>query len=302
MSLTSHPDGEYVSFAYDALGRRIYKQYKKTFTNFAWDGNVPLHQWKTFTTQDVLTDQVITWVFEEDSYSPVAKLYNGKSFSIINDHLGTPIEMYDHDGNETWHRTLNANGKVLKETGNAGCPFLYQGQYYDNEIELAYNRFRYYSPEEGNYISQDPIGLAGGIELYAYVHDTNGWIDELGLSSYSQRRREREKGKHTRASEYPHGNSNEVREFIIKKHTNERGEVIDPVTKKVIPADKVTIEHKIPVVVHWNTKGRFQTKEQRARWYNKKSNLTVKERGPNSSEGAKMKIEFEQKTGKNYRK
>jgi hypothetical protein len=40
----------------------------KKFTNFAWDGKVLLHQWKTFTTQDALTDQIITWVFEEDSY------------------------------------------------------------------------------------------------------------------------------------------------------------------------------------------------------------------------------------------
>ena len=189
LEAVQRPDGDYVNFAYDALGRRIYKQYKKTFTNFAWDGNVPLHQWKTFTTQDVLTDQIITWVFEEDSYSPVAKLYKGKSFSIINDHLGTPIEIYDHDGNETWQRTLNSNGKVLKETGNASCPFLYQGQYYDTEIELAYNRFRYYDPEDGRYLSQDPIGLLSGeFGFYNYVHDPNTWVDVFGLSgtSYGQ--------------------------------------------------------------------------------------------------------------------
>lgn len=40
-------------------------------------------------------------------------------------------------------------------------PFLFQGQYYDYETELAYNRFRYYSPNMGCYISQDPIGLVG---------------------------------------------------------------------------------------------------------------------------------------------
>ena len=62
-------------------------------------------------------------------------------------------------------------------------PFLYQGQYYDFETKLAYNRFRYYSPETGAYISQDPIGLAGGNPtLYGYVFDPNSWIDPLGLS------------------------------------------------------------------------------------------------------------------------
>nr|WP_304412770.1 RHS repeat-associated core domain-containing protein [Porphyromonas sp. COT-052 OH4946] len=64
-------------------------------------------------------------------------------------------------------------GKI--RTGNSTfVPFLYQGQYFDAEIDLCYNRFRYYSPDEGIYISQDPIGLAGGIPtLCAYVHDPN---------------------------------------------------------------------------------------------------------------------------------
>ena len=61
------------------------------------------------------------------------------------------------------------------------CPFRYQGQYEDSETGLYYNRFRYYSPDEGMYISQDPIGLQGGMQLYAYVHDVNSWVDPLGL-------------------------------------------------------------------------------------------------------------------------
>lgn len=61
-------------------------------------------------------------------------------------------------------------------------PFLFQGQYYDRETGLAYNRFRYYDPKTGNYISQDPIGLAGNNPtLYGYVFDTNTQIDPLGL-------------------------------------------------------------------------------------------------------------------------
>ncbi|WP_304442568.1 RHS repeat-associated core domain-containing protein [Tenacibaculum sp. Bg11-29] len=72
-------------------------------------------------------------------------------------------------------------GKV-RRGDNKFIPFLYQGQYYDEETELAYNRFRYYSPDTGSYISQDPIGLAGGMpNMYAYTHDSNSWIDPLGL-------------------------------------------------------------------------------------------------------------------------
>jgi RHS repeat-associated protein len=85
------------------------------------------------------------------------------------------------------------NGKILVEeslhyTSYKDCiriPFLFQGQYLDSETGLAYNRFRYYSPELGQYISQDPIGFAGGtLALFSYVEDTNAWVDVLGLSPY----------------------------------------------------------------------------------------------------------------------
>nr|WP_237397876.1 RHS repeat-associated core domain-containing protein [Gilliamella sp. Lep-s35] len=56
------------------------------------------------------------------------------------------------------------------------------GQYEDVETGLYYNRFRYYNPETGLYISQDPIKLAGNNpNFYAYVHDSNAWVDPFGL-------------------------------------------------------------------------------------------------------------------------
>ena len=74
---------------------------------------------------------------------------------------------------------------------NFRYPFKYQGQYYDPEIELCYNRFRYYYSETGRYISQDPIGfLSGEPNFFAYVSDTNAWVDLLGLDSYSKKKRD----------------------------------------------------------------------------------------------------------------
>ena len=56
------------------------------------------------------------------------------------------------------------------------------GQYEDDETRLYYNRFRYYDPRIGNYISQDPIRLAGNNPtLYGYVGDLNKWADVFGL-------------------------------------------------------------------------------------------------------------------------
>ncbi|REC59786.1 hypothetical protein DRF65_23940 [Chryseobacterium pennae] len=72
----------------------------------------------------------------------------------------------------------------LRKGNNEFVPFLYQGQYVDAETGLAYNRFRYYDNEAGNYISQDPIGLNGGLVLYGYTHDGNCWVDPYGLSGW----------------------------------------------------------------------------------------------------------------------
>jgi RHS repeat-associated protein len=92
--------------------------------------------------------------------------------------------MYDEKGQTVWETRLDIYGKVRTFAGRSlsDCPFRYQGQYEDSETGLYYNRFRYYSPEDGMYLSQDPIGLAGNNPtLYGYVKDVNSWVDVLGL-------------------------------------------------------------------------------------------------------------------------
>jgi RHS repeat-associated protein len=114
---------------------------------------------------------------------PFAKLVGDTQYSIVSDYLGTPTHGYDSTGNIVWERELDCYGATRKLKGEKDfCPYLYQGQYVDEETGLAYNRFRYYDAESGGYISQDPIGLQGGLGLYNYVSDPNIWVDELGLS------------------------------------------------------------------------------------------------------------------------
>ncbi len=81
---------------------------------------------------------------------------------------------------------MDIYGKVRSIEGSKTfIPFRYQGQYEDEEIGLYYNRYRYYSCDTGGYINQDPIGLAGNNpNFYAYVHDSNTFIDPFGLDEF----------------------------------------------------------------------------------------------------------------------
>ena len=105
------------------------------------------------------------------------------------DHLGTPIAAHNAKGEAVWTAEYEAWGRIRNETVSDGLkaniPFRFQGQYYDEESGLHYNRFRYYDPEIGRFVSQDPIGLKGGGNLYAYVVNPTLWIDPLGLDHRS---------------------------------------------------------------------------------------------------------------------
>jgi RHS repeat-associated protein len=124
-------------------------------------------------------------VFEEGTFVPVARITDKQQLSIVTNYLGTPEAMYREDGEAVWTCELNSYGKVRNFHGEfkTDCPFRYQGQYEDSETGLFYNRFRYYSAEEGVYLSQDPTRLRGGCILYGFVCNVNSFVDIFGLET-----------------------------------------------------------------------------------------------------------------------
>lgn len=193
------PDGGIVCFEYDALGRRSAKVGKDEIKRYLWDGNVLLHEWsynkadRPTPVSDEFggvkvknqepTPDVITWVYEDGTFVPSAKLVDSERYSIVSDYLGRPVQAFDDSGEIVWQTEYDIYGGLRHLEGEKGfIPFRQLGQYEDRETGLYYNRFRYYDPNTGNYISQDPIGLAGNNPtLYAYVPDPNTWVDIFGL-------------------------------------------------------------------------------------------------------------------------
>ena len=81
-----------------------------------------------------------------------------------------------------WSAVYHAYGQQAFTLANQiPQPLRFQGQYHDEESGLSYNRYRYYDVSALRYLSPDPIGLAGGVNAYAYVPSPLSRVDPLGL-------------------------------------------------------------------------------------------------------------------------
>jgi len=123
-----------------------------------------------------------TYVYEPLSFKPVALVQDNEVYHYHLDHLGTPRELTNDAGDIVWKVRYKSWGNVaLKECEDIENNLRFQGQYFDEETGLHYNRHRYYNPDTGQFISQDPIGLLGGVNNYQYAPNPLGWIDPFGL-------------------------------------------------------------------------------------------------------------------------
>uniref|UniRef100_UPI0021D93153 RHS repeat-associated core domain-containing protein n=1 Tax=Pseudomonas sp. RIT-PI-S TaxID=3035295 RepID=UPI0021D93153 len=173
------------SYRYDSLGRRVAKQAERQghteYKSFLWQGLRMLREERPGSSS--------LYVYEPASYAPLARIDQAegeeqKLYYFHTDQIGTPLEMTDAAGDIVWQATYRAWGSVEDLTVNGVEQNLrFQGQYFDAETGLHYNTFRYYDPEVGRFVTQDPIGLLGGDNLYRYAPNTFSWTDALGLAS-----------------------------------------------------------------------------------------------------------------------
>ena len=98
------------------------------------------------------------------------------------DHLGTPLRLTDTQGKTIWQAEPHDWAAVRDEHGETDQPIRFQGQWRDDESGLYYNRYRYYDPQMGRYVTQDPIGLTGGVNVYSYPTNPTIITDPLELA------------------------------------------------------------------------------------------------------------------------
>ena len=235
-----------VSFAYDALGRRLYKKshakYRDRrqagpvwnenqrreldeqlgcgFTWYVWEGDtlafecrdrerhgrsthyvfepgtfVPVAQAVSNHVVELIPQPVYVFPYDIDKdpvwqHKPTPKPFDALAWYQC-DHLGTPMELTGEDGEIAWRGTYKAWG-LAEETRSDKAkwadirnPLRFQGQYWDVETGLHYNRYRYYDLRVGRLTCKDPIGLQEGLNTYQYSPNPVLWVDPLGLSAAS---------------------------------------------------------------------------------------------------------------------
>jgi RHS repeat-associated protein len=179
------PDGKRVRFSYDPFARRTRKmvvlsgenaeEIIESDTRFVWDGSRVLHEIPG-------AEDLITWYWKPGTLTPVAKEQGDRQWNIAADHLGTPTEMYDEQGELVWQAQLDVFGEARFEMGRPeDCPWRRPGQYADASLGESYNHWRWYSPSAGVYRSQDPLRLDGGTRPYGYPLDPMMQFDPFGL-------------------------------------------------------------------------------------------------------------------------
>jgi RHS repeat-associated protein len=162
-------------FGYDVDGNRIWKSVdadgdgsgSAVVQKFAYDanGNAFIDYHGTITVD-------ARHVFGEGVDQLIAKIDGGGTTWYHTDLIGSVRDLTDGSGALVDHLDYTTFGKLANETGSGSDRYLYTSREYDAELDLQYNRARYYDANTGRWISQDPLGFdAGDSNLYRYVNN-----------------------------------------------------------------------------------------------------------------------------------
>jgi len=151
------------SYTYDPFGRRIYKLPSDPNANaiqYLWDGDQLFAEYTAFGSGGPI-GRTARYAYA-GGFTPL-QFESDKVYDVHSDHLGTPRSLTDPSGTVAWRAAYQAFGQAALDSANTVPSFniRFPGQYADGESGLHYNRFRYYDPSIGRYVSADPVGQFG---------------------------------------------------------------------------------------------------------------------------------------------
>ena len=191
LSAVELPDGRTVEFAYDPFARRVSKRLSRgdeiiSHRHYVWDLVSLVHEVDVGVEDGAAPAVVRTYLYEDNNWdTPLAHRGAGDWTHYVHDINGAPEQLLDGAGRQVGQQGWTAFGRTVPGPESRDTtPFRFRGQFEDEETGLHYNRYRYYDPEIGRYISPDPIGLEGGLNLYGYGPNPVGWADPMGWKHY----------------------------------------------------------------------------------------------------------------------
>jgi len=157
--------GVTVTNSYDALGRRIQRTSSVNgTTKFVYDGTDVIRD------LDSSGSTIADYLNGPGVDNKLRQTADGSAAYFVTDHLGTTRALTDANGAVTSGISYDSYGNV--GSGSTWTRYTYTGREADTETRLMYYRARWYDPQNGRFISEDPIGLAGGSNLYSYVDNS----------------------------------------------------------------------------------------------------------------------------------
>jgi len=191
------PSKDQYEYRYDALSRRVCKakttdpNHPTEITWFMWDGDVMVGEVKQ-SANEAQSFNAQFYSYHLGSFVPLAMQvqtpekggFGKKLYFYQNDPNGMPLRLQDVDGVIAWEGHYSAFGLVdWVGVEKVTQPLRLLGQYFDDESDLYYNRYRYFDASVGCFISSDPIRLLGGINPYQFAPNVFGWVDPWGLAT-----------------------------------------------------------------------------------------------------------------------
>lgn len=156
--------GGTVYFKYDPFGRRIYKSSTSGTSVYAYDGDNLIEETNSSGTA------VARYAQGLNIDEPLAMLRSGTTSFYEADGLGTLTSLSNTSGALANTYTYDSFGNLVASTGSIVNNFRYTGREWDTETSLYYYRARYYDPQSGRFLSEDPLGFGGdGTNFYVYA-------------------------------------------------------------------------------------------------------------------------------------
>ena len=171
-SVTLPNSGGTVTFKYDPLGRRIYKSSTSGSSVYAYDGDNLVEE--TNSSGGVVARYTQTQNIDE----PLAMLRSSATSYYQQDGLSSVTSLSNAAGSLAQTYTFDSFGKTTNSTGSLTNPFQYTAREFDTETSLYFYRARYYDPNLGRFLSEDPIGFAAEQNFYSYANNRVADLDD----------------------------------------------------------------------------------------------------------------------------